>query len=130
MRTQRQLRVGEAIRHALADVLQRGDVPWHKGFMAGGDIPFITITEVQVSPDLKNASAFVMPLGGVRLQDSVKAMNDIVKFFRHEVAKAVDLRYAPMLHFVPDNSFDYATKIERILHDPAVAKDLKAPEEE
>jgi ribosome-binding factor A len=125
MRSQRQLRVGEALRHALAEVLQRGDVPWPPAFRKGGPIPVVTITEVQVSPDLKNATAFTMPLGGLRLAETVKAMNEIVGFFRHEIAEAVDLRFVPRLRFAPDESFDYATKIDSILRDPDVAKDLK-----
>ena len=120
MRSQRQLRVGEEIRHALAALLQRGDVPWADDFRPA----YITVTEVQVSPDLKNATAFVMPLGGKDMVATVAAMNAIVGFFRHETGKAVKLRYVPKLTFKPDNSFEYAHKIERILHDPVVAKDL------
>ena len=120
MRSQRQLRVGEAIRHALADVFQRGDVPWPKDFSA----PVITVTEVQVSPDLQNATAFVMPLGGQKAVETTKALNAIVGFFRHEIALKVKLRYVPKLHFKTDESFDYAQKIESILNTPDVAKDL------
>jgi len=120
MRSQRQLRVGEEIRHALASVFLRGDVPWPRGFEA----PMVTVTEVQVSPDLKNASVFVMPLGGVLLEETVKALNNIVGFFRHEIAQTVELRYAPKLSFKADNSFVYAEHISKILHDPVVAKDL------
>ena len=120
MRSQRQLRVGEEIRHALASVFMRGDVPWPRGFEA----PMVTVTEVQASPDLKNATVFVMPLGGVKLEETVKALNNIVGFFRHEIAQTVKLRYAPRLSFKPDNSFVYADHISKILHDPAVAKDL------
>lgn len=132
MRSQRQLRVGEAIRHALANVFQRGDVPWHKEFIASGRVPIITVTEVQVSPDLKNATAFVMPLGGERLGETIKELNNIVGFFRHEIAQSVDLRFVPKLRFATDTSFDYAERIEKILQDPAVEKDLqkKKAEEE
>jgi ribosome-binding factor A len=126
MRSQRQLRVGEELRHALATVLMQGDVPWHNGFQP----PMITVTEVQVSPDLKHAYIFVMPLGGERLKETVRAMNDIVGFFRHEIAKAVELRYVPQLHFKSDDSFTYADKINKILHDPAVAKDLARDDED
>lgn len=124
MRTQRQLRVGEAVRHALADVFQRGDVPWPKNFMAAGKVPLITVTEVQISPDLQNAKAFIMPLGGERTKETVDALNEIVGFFRHEIALAVKLRFVPKLRFEPDTSFDYAENIEKILQDPIVAKDL------
>lgn len=124
MRTQRQLRVGEEIRHALAAVLQRGDVPWAGDFRP----EFITVTEVQVSPDLKNASVFVMPLGGQNMPATIKALNGIVGFFRHELSQAVKMRYVPKLLFKPDNSFDYAHRIDTILHDPSVAKDLTRDE--
>jgi len=120
MRSQRQLRVGEEIRHALASVFMRGDVPWPRGFVA----PMVTVTEVQVSPDLKNASVFVMPLGGEKLEETVKALNNVTGFFRHEIAQTVKLRYAPKLAFKADNSFIYAEHISKILHDPKVAKDL------
>ncbi len=122
MRSQRQLRVGEEIRHALATILMRGDVPWPHGFIAS---VVITVTEVQLSPDLKNATVFVMPLGGKDLQATVHALNDTVGFFRHEVAQAVELRYVPKLHFSADTSFEYAQRINEILHAPDVAKDLK-----
>ncbi len=121
MRSQRQLRVGEEIRHALASVFMRGDIPWPHGMV---DMPDVTVTEVQVSPDLKNATVFVMPLGGQKLTETVKALNLIVGHFRHEVARAIKLRYAPRLRFSADNSFVYAQRIDDILHDPSVAKDL------
>jgi ribosome-binding factor A len=123
MRSQRQLRVGEEIRHALAGVLQRGDVPWPPDF----EPPNVTVTEVQVSPDLKNATAFVMPLGGVRLEETVRALNAVIGFFRHVIAQKVKLRYVPKITFSPDRSFEYAQRISDILHDPEVAKDLADP---
>ncbi len=124
MRTQRQLRVGEEIRHVLATVLMRGDVPWPKGFAAPATV---TVTEVQVSPDLKNATAFVMPLGGVQLKETVAALNASVGFFRHAVAQEIKLRYTPRLVFASDDTFAYAERIDRILHEPKVAKDLRKP---
>jgi|ERR1700722_6178317 len=126
MRSQRQLRVGEEIRHVLAAVLMRGDVPWPKGFEAP---PSISVTEVQVSPDLTNATAFIMPLGGKKLEETVKVMNDQVGFYRHEIAREVKLRYVPKLNFKADNSFIYAHRIDTILHDPVVAKDLEGRDE-
>ena len=120
MRSQRQLRVGEEIRHALAAVLLRGDVPWPQGFKA----PVVTVTEVQISPDLKNATVFIMPLGGEKLGETVRIMNEYAGFYRHEVAQAVELRAVPKLRFTADNSFEYAQKIDIILHKPAVAKDI------
>ncbi|MDD4616093.1 MAG: 30S ribosome-binding factor RbfA [Alphaproteobacteria bacterium] len=121
MSTQRQLRVGEEIRHALAQLLMRGDVPWPKGLRPSA----ITVTEVRISPDLKNATVYIMPLGGEKLAETVKAMNEGVGFFRFAVGKAVKLRYVPTLKFVADESFDAASRIEKILLDPQVARDLK-----
>jgi ribosome-binding factor A len=120
MRSQRQLRVGEEIRHALAEVFQRGDVPWP----AGSEPPVITVAEVQVSPDLKNATAFIMPLGGIRLEETVKVLNNHLGFFRHELARKVKLRHVPKIKFSPDRSFDNAQRISELLNDPVVAKDL------
>jgi ribosome-binding factor A len=120
MRSQRQLRVGEEIRHALAGVLLRGDVPWPQGVRAAD----VTVTEVQVSPDLKNATVFAMPLGGHNVKETIAVLNELVWFFRQEVAHAVKLRYTPKLRFSADSSFDYAERIEKILLDPVVAKDL------
>ena len=122
MRTQRQLRVGEEIRHALAEILMRGDVPWPQGFRA----PAITVTEVRVSPDLKNATVFIMPLGGEKLIETVRLMNDGAGFFRYEVGKSVELRHVPRIKFLPDESFAEANRIAEILHRPKVAKDLKS----
>jgi ribosome-binding factor A len=127
MRSQRQLRVGEEMRHALATLFMRGDIPWPHGMK---DMPDVTVTEVQVSPDLKNATVFVMPLGGQKLEETVRALNHIVGHFRHEVAQVITLRYTPKLRFAADNSFTYAQRIDDILHKPDVAKDLDKNEEE
>jgi ribosome-binding factor A len=121
MRTQRQLRVGEEIRHALAQVLLRGDIPWPPALKS----PMVTVTEVKVSPDLKNATAYVMPLGGKNLVETVKAMNKGVGFFRFAVGKAVTLRHVPQFKFMADESFEVAHRIQKILLEPKVAKDLK-----
>lgn len=121
MRSQRQLRVGEEIRHALASLLMRGDVPWPSGFTP----PVVTVTEVKISPDLKNATVYIMPLGGDRVVETVRLMNEGAGFFRHGVGQAVTLRHVPKLRFVPDESFDTAQRIEEILLNPLVARDLK-----
>ncbi|MDE1900209.1 MAG: 30S ribosome-binding factor RbfA [Alphaproteobacteria bacterium] len=120
MRSQRQLRVGEEIRHALAAVLIRGDIPWPPDFSP----PVVTVTEVKVSPDLKNATAYIMPLGGEKLRETVRLMNDGASFFRFEIGKAVKLRHVPKIRFMADESFEAAQRISDILNDPAVAKDL------
>lgn len=122
MHSQRQLRVGEAIRHALAAVFQRGDFHWPEGLSPAE----LSITEVRVSPDLRNATAYVMPLGGVAMPETVRALNDAVGFFRHVIADEVRLRFVPKLQFAADTSFDYATRIDTILHTPAVVRDIDA----
>ena len=121
MRSQRQLRVGEEIRHTLATIFMRGDAPWPAGFAA----PVLTVTEAQVSPDLKNVTVFIMPLGGQRVAETVKVLNNIAGHFRHQLAQELTLRYTPKLRFAADNSFDYAERIDQILHKPDVAKDLE-----
>ncbi len=122
VRSQRQLRVGEEIRHVLASILMRGDGVWPSGF----DTAVITVTEVRVSPDLHNATAFVMPLGGRQVEAVVRVLNQGSGFFRRELGKVLSLRQVPAIRFLADESFAEASKIEGILHDPAVARDLKA----
>lgn len=118
--SQRQLRVGEEVRHALAHILERGEV--HDPELAG---KAITVTEVRISPDLKNATAFVVPLGGVGdCAEIVTALNRIRPFLRHRTAQAVHLRSAPNLSFVADTSFDEAGHINDLLHSPDVIRDL------
>lgn len=119
-RNPRQLRVGEELRHALAAALQKGDFPWQ----GPGPRPIITVTEVRVSPDLRNATAYVMPLGGINAKEIEKHLNVHVHFFKNVIAHEVIMRYIPQLHFSTDTSFDYVDKIERILHNPNVARDL------
>jgi ribosome-binding factor A len=112
--TQRQLRVGEEIRHALAVVFERGDIrdPALQGVL-------ITITEVRISPDLKNATAFVIPLGGNRQDalDAVEALNRASPFLRRCIAKSVQLRYAPEVKFSVDTSFEQAKRIDQLLRE-------------
>lgn len=122
--TQRQLRVGEELRHALADLLHRGDFrdPELRALN-------VTVTEVRISPDLRNATAFVTPLGGHQVDEAVRALRRAAPFFRTQIARAVKLRYVPNLTFEADTSFDYAARIEALLHDPAVARDL-APQDQ
>ncbi|MEI8394634.1 MAG: 30S ribosome-binding factor RbfA [Rhodospirillaceae bacterium] len=122
--TQRQLRVGEEIRHVLSDLFRRGDFrdPGLQNLL-------VTVTEVRLSPDLRNATAFVTPLGGERIEDTVKALRHAAGFLRGQVAAEMKLRYAPNLSFESDVSFDQASRIESLLHLPEVARDL-APQEE
>lgn len=117
--SQRQLRVGEEIRHALAAVLQRGDFrdPELQDLT-------VTVTEVRISPDLANATAFVTTLGGGNMDEALAALRRARVFLRSQVARAVKLRHAPNLFFEADTSFDYAGRIGAILHSPGVARDL------
>lgn len=123
--SQRQLRVGEELRHAIAHALERGH--FRDPALAGASI---TVTEVRVSPDLKSATAYVTPLGGANVEEVVRALQRASAYFRGEVARAVTLRYAPTITFAADTSFDYASRIHGILHRPEVARDLDAPEDD
>src|SRR5262245_17029300 len=116
---QRQLRVGEEMRHALAEILRDNR-------LADPDLhdKIITVTEVRISPDLRNATAFVMPLGGADTGKTVEALNRASGYFRGELARAINMRYAPTIRFRADETFEEASRIERILHDPVVARDL------
>lgn len=117
--SQRQLRVGEEIRHALAWALERGDFG-----NAGLDKP-VTVTEVRISPDLRNATAFVTPLGGGDPKPVLQALKRIAPHLRHELARQIRMKYVPNLFFQPDESFDEAQHINLLLHSPAVARDLE-----
>jgi ribosome-binding factor A len=118
--SQRMLRVGEELRHALAGVLQRGD--FHDPDLQGH---LITVSEVRISPDLKNATAFVSPLGGGDMDAMLAALRRAGPFLRGQIVRAVNLRHAPTLSFEPDVSFEYAGRIDAILHSPDVARDLE-----
>lgn len=117
--SQRQLRVGEALRHALSDILMRGDL--RDPALQGASI---TVSEVRVSPDLRNATAFVVPLGGGDAEDILAGLRRAGPHLRGRVAQAVKLRFAPSLTFKTDTSFDYAEHIEALLHSNPVARDL------
>src|SRR5690242_14899512 len=121
--SQRQLRVGEESRHVLVDVLARGGLrdPQLQGVS-------ITVAEVRMSPDLKHATAYVMPLGGAKVDDVVKALKRASRFLRGEVARGVRLRVAPEIAFAADRSFEEASKIEAALRRPEVRRDLATPE--
>ncbi|SOD92043.1 30S ribosome-binding factor RbfA [Caenispirillum bisanense] len=116
--SQRQLRVGEEIRHALAWALERGDFG-----NAGLDRP-VTVTEVRVSPDLRNATAFVTPLGGGDPKPVLQALRRIGPHLRHELARQMRMKYVPNLSFQADESFDEAQHINVLLHSPEVVRDL------
>ncbi len=122
--SQRQLRVGEELRHVIAQVIERA----HFRDPALQDVS-ITVTEVRVSPDLKNATAFVTPLGGSDTEEVVAALRRAAPYFRGQIARAVKLRAVPGISFEADTSFDYASKIEGLLHQPEVARDLAEDED-
>jgi ribosome-binding factor A len=120
--SQRQLRVGELIRHALADMLARGDI--RDEVLLGHPI---TVPEVRLSPDLRLASAYVLPLGGKDVDGVLAALNRNKRFIRGEVARAVNLKFAPEIRFLADATFDEARRIDELLRSPRVAEDLKKP---
>jgi ribosome-binding factor A len=117
--SQRQLRVGEQVRHAMAEILAQGNV--HDDDLEGH---IITVPEVRMSPDLKLATVYVMPLGGRDTEVVIAALERNKKFLRGEVAHRVNLKFAPDLRFRVDERFDEAERIEKLLRTPAVQKDL------
>jgi ribosome-binding factor A len=120
-RSVRLLRVGEQVRHALSDVLMRGDV--HDETLASHSV---SITEVRMSPDLRHATVFVKPLLGADEKEVLAALKRHVRFLKGEVARRVNTKYAADLKFLPDESFDEGSRIDRILRDPKVARDLES----
>ena len=118
-RTPRRCRLGEELRHALAELIERGDMrdPELRGVS-------ITVTMVDVSPDLRNALAFIVPLGGGEGEKKLAAMRRAAPYFRARIAHMVNMRFAPELRFELDHSFDHATRIETLLRQPEVARDL------
>jgi ribosome-binding factor A len=118
--SQRQLRVGELVRHAMSDILMRGEV--HDPELESANV---TVPEVQMSPDLRHATIYVMPLGGGDAQKAVAALDRNGRYLRGAVAKRVDLRLAPELHFRVDNRFDTGARIDALLRSPEVRRDLE-----
>jgi ribosome-binding factor A len=118
--SQRQLRVGEEIRHLLADLLERGNMRDPELRDAR-----ITVTSVDVSPDLRNAMAFVMPLGGQDEARLLAALRRAAPWFRARVGEKAGLRYAPEIRFQLDTTFDEADKIGALLRRPDVARDIE-----
>ena len=118
-RSVRLLRVGEQVRHALSDILMRGDV--HDETLASHPV---SVTEVRMSPDLRHATAFVMPLLGADAEIVLKALRTQTAYLQSEVARRVNTKYAARLKFLLDESFDEGSHIDRLLRDPKVARDL------
>ena len=122
--SQRQLRVGEEIRHSLARILMEEDL--HQPELA--DLT-ITVTEVRMSPDLKNATVFVTPLGGKSMAEAVDGLRKATPFLRHALASKLNLRFTPRLSFQPDRSFDEAERVDALLRRARVRQDIESGED-
>jgi len=118
---QRQLRVGEQLRHTLSEILQRGH--FRDPDLAESNL--ITVNEVRISPDLKNATVFVMPLGGSNLETVIPALNRASSYIRSELGKRSNLRFTPRITFEEDHTFAQADKIEELLRGKRVSHDLE-----
>jgi ribosome-binding factor A len=119
-RSQRQLRVGEVIRHALVDILARGEV--HDPGLAGVSL---TVSEVRVSPDLRNATVFVLPLGGMHTDETLAALRRAAPFLRHKLGESLTMRYLPSLSFAADTGFDEGARVDRLLRSDRVRRDVE-----
>ena len=118
--SQRQLRVGELIRHALAEMLARGDI--HDDVLAKH---VVTVPEVRLSPDLKLATCYIMPLGGLDIAPVLKALDANKRYLRGEIAHRVNLKFAPDIRFLQDESFAEAERIDALLDTEAVRRDTQ-----
>ena len=123
--SQRQLRVGELVRHAISDILAQGNV--HDPVLEGH---LVTVAEVRMTADLKLATIYVMPLGGRDTDIVLAALEHNKKFLRGEVARRVNLKFAPDIRFRVDERFDEAERIEKLLRTPAVQRDLAPDSDE
>jgi ribosome-binding factor A len=117
--SQRQLRVGELVRHAISELLTRGDV--HDDVI---ESHMITVPEVKMTADMRLATVYIMPLGGKDGQAVLAALERNKKFLRGEIAHRVNLKFAPDLRFRLDERFDEAERIDKLLRSPAVSRDL------
>ena len=124
-RSVRLLRVGEQVRHALSEVLMRGDV--HDEVLASHSV---SVTEVRMSPDLRHATVFIKPLLGADEAEVLTALKRNVRYLKGEVSRRVNTKYAANLKFLADESFDEGSHIDAILRSPKVARDLDGGEEE
>lgn len=123
--SQRMLRVAELIRHATAELLSRGAI---NDPVLDGHV--VTVPRVKMSPDLKLATVYVMPLGGKDREGVIEALDRHKKFLRGEIAHRINLKFAPELRFRIDDSFDNAAKIDALLNSPKVAQDLDKQDDE
>ena len=118
--SQRQLRAGELVRHALVEILREEDLddPALKGVS-------VTVTEARVSPDLRHATVFVEPLGGVHAGDVVAGLNRVSKFLRGRLGQSIAMRFTPDLKFLHDESFETAAYMDKLFSDPRVKADIE-----
>ena len=123
--SQRQLRVGEELRHLLAELLRPGELRDPALREAN-----VTVTEVRLSPDLRNATAFVMPLGGEKAEEVMAGLRRSAPFLKARLARLVELRHVPNIAFAFDNAFDGAARISTLLASPAVERDLHPQSED
>jgi ribosome-binding factor A len=123
--SQRMLRVGELVRHALSALFARGDI--EDEALAGA---VVTVPEVRMTPDLKIANAYVMPLGGAHAEEIVAALNRHRKFIRGRVAPQIDLKFAPEIRFFVDDTFEEAGRIDALLRSDRVRRDLDTDSDE
>ncbi|AHB48291.1 ribosome-binding factor A [Hyphomicrobium nitrativorans NL23] len=121
--SQRQLRVGELVRHKLAELLARGEI--HDDVLASH---VVTISEVRMAPDLRLATAYVMPLGGKDTKAVIEALTRNSRFIRGEVAHTLDLRSAPEIRFREDETFEEVRRIDQLLHSERVRRDVEKDE--
>ena len=117
--SQRQLRAGELVRHALVEILREED--FTDEALAGVSV---TITEVRMSPDLRHAMCFIEPLGGKNAEAVVKALTLHTKFLRGRLGRSIDMKFTPELKFMHDESFNEATRIGALFDNPKVRQDL------
>ena len=117
--TQRQLKAGELVRHALAEILR--EEPLHDPALLNASV---TVTEARVSPDMRHATVFVEPLGGINAAEIVEALNRVSKYIRGVLGRTIDLKFTPDLRFVHDQSFDAALAMNKLFDNPIVQKDL------
>jgi ribosome-binding factor A len=118
--SQRQLRAGELVRHALVEILREEDIT--DSALEGVSV---TVTEVRVSPDLRHATVFVEPLGGGHAAEVVEGLNRHAKFMRGRLGRMIDMKFTPDLKFLHDESFNEAARMNRLFEDPRVRQDLR-----
>lgn len=122
--SQRQLRAGELVRHALVEILREEE--FDDPVLAGVSV---TVTEVRMSPDLRHATVFVEPLGGGKADQVTAGLNHVARFLRGRLGHVIDMKFTPELKFLHDESFNTAARIDRLFDDPRIRADLDKPDE-